>query len=81
MQKLLDEAVETMENHKSGRNLLEEDDLTALERKISAYTRKLETMQGEMDDREVDRVIEREKLRYERDQARRLERRQRASEL
>ena len=60
---------------------MEEGELASLERKIGAYQRKLETLQGDMNDREIDRVLQREKLRQERDAARRLERRQRASEL
>jgi hypothetical protein len=78
---MLAEAQETMEAHTNGRRLLDETDFTALERKIGAFQRKLETMQGDMDEREVDRVIQREKLRQERDAARRLERRQRGQEL
>ena len=79
--KLLDEAKGTMEDHTAGRRMLEEKEFETLERKINAYERKLETMQGEMDEKEVDRVMQREKLRYERDAARREERRQRAGEL
>ena len=81
LEKLLIEAKESMEDHTSGRRLLDDTDVTVLERKIDAYERKLETMTGEMDDREVERVLQREKLRYERDAARREERRARASEL
>ena len=79
--KMFEDAKVTMEDHTAGRRLLDDGDVTALERKINAFERKLETMTGEMDDREVDRVIEREKLRQERDAARFLERRQRAVEL
>lgn len=81
LEAILNEAKGDLAEHTEGRKLLEEKDFTALERKISAYERKLETMQGEMDDREVERVLQREKLRYERDAARREERRERASEL
>lgn len=81
LEETLAQAQETMDDHTSGRRLLEDEEFTRLERKINAYTRKLETMTGELDDREVDRVIQREQLREERDAARRLERRQRESEL
>ena len=81
MEEMLAQSQETMEDHTSGRRLLEDEEFTRLERKINAYTRKLETMQGELDEREVDRVVQRERLREERDTARRLERRQRESEL
>lgn len=81
LEKMLEEAKSTMEDHTSGRKLLDDSELTGLEKKINAYERKLETMSGEMDEREVDRVLQREKLRYERDEARRQERLQRASEL
>lgn len=81
LEKLLVEAKENMEDHTSGRRLLDDTEFTALERKIDAYQRKLETMTGEMDDQEVEQVLQREKLRYERDAARREERRARASEL
>ena len=81
LEKLLEEARDTMASHESGRKLLNDDEFTTLERKISAYQRKLDTMQGDMDDREVERVLQREKLRYERDAQRRAEIRQRASEL
>ena len=81
LEKLLVEAKASRDDHTEGRKLMEETEFTALERKINAYERKLETMSGDMDDREVERVLHREKLRYERDAARRDERRQRASEL
>ena len=70
-----------MEDHTSGRRLLDDQEFSTLERKLNAYERKLETMSGEMDEKEVDRVLQREKLRYERDAARRAEQRQRGSEL
>ncbi|CAB9526246.1 expressed unknown protein [Seminavis robusta] len=81
LQKLLEEARETKDNHVSGRKLLSEEELTAVDRKINAFERKMETMQGEMDEREIERVLQREQLRAERDEKRRRERRQRASEL
>ncbi|CAB9526248.1 expressed unknown protein [Seminavis robusta] len=81
LKKLLDEVRETKDNHDSGRKLLSDEELTVVDRKISAYERKLETMQGEMDEREVEKVMQREKLRYERDEQRRQERRQRGSEF
>lgn len=68
-----------MEDHTSGRRLLDEKEFDSLERKINAFERKLESMSGEMEEREVDKVLKREKLRFERDAARREERRQRGS--
>lgn len=43
LEKILNEAKETMEDHQSGKRLLEDDEFTTLERKINAYERKLET--------------------------------------
>ena len=78
---MLEEAKSSMEDHTSGRKMLDEKEFSVLERKINAYEKKLETMSGDMDEKEVDRVLQREKLRYERDAQRRQEQRERASEL
>jgi hypothetical protein len=71
---LLEQANKQLEAHKSGRKVLGNDDLKALEQKIHVYDRKLKTMEGEMDEREVDRILKREELRFQRDEERRTRR-------
>jgi hypothetical protein len=63
---MLADATERLADHNSDKRLLEEKEKTDLEKKISIYQRKLETMQGDLDEREVERIIKREQLRNER---------------
>lgn len=71
---MLQEQKAKLDEHKSGRELLEDDKLEELEKRITAYERKLATMEGELDDREIERMIEREQRRLKRHEERRAER-------
>lgn len=68
---MLSDATERLNDHNKGVRLLEEKDKSDLEKKISIYQRKLDTMTGDLDEREVERIIKREQLRNERVQERR----------
>jgi hypothetical protein len=77
LETMLDDARERLRDHEKKIRLLTEDEKAALIKKIDIYQRKLDTMTGELDEREVDRILKREQLRNERLK----ERRQRRSEL
>ncbi len=61
-------------DHTTGKKLLDGKDLASLEQKIHTYQRKLDTMEGDMDEKEVERILKREELRFERDEERRRRR-------
>lgn len=71
---LLQEAKKQLGAHKNGKKVLESDALRKLEQKIHVYEKKLETMEGEMDEREVERILKRDELRFHRDEERRRRR-------
>ena len=77
MEEMLDDARQRLADHNIGERLLDEKDLSDLKKKINVYERKLYTMRTDLDDREVERILKREKLRDERLK----ERRARRSEL
>ena len=58
-------------DHASGKKLLETSELDFFESKLLDYQRKLEAMEGDMDEREVKQVLKREKMRFARDAQRR----------
>ena len=74
LEEMLDDARQRLVDHTRGHRFLGETELTDLEKKISIYQRKLDTMRTDLDDREVDRIIKREKLRDERLKERRAQR-------
>lgn len=74
---MLKEEKQRLADHRNGVRMLDEVEVTALEKKVDVYERKLATMQGELDEREIERIMKREQLRNERIK----ERRERASEL
>ena len=74
LESLLLEARQQLADHSSGKKVLDATDLGALEKKIHVYQRKLDTMEGDMDEREVERILKREELRYQRDEDRRRRR-------
>ena len=55
---LMTEARQQLADHTTGKRLLDSTDLAALEKKIHLYQRKLDTMEGDMDEREVYRYLE-----------------------
>lgn len=77
IENMLEEAKQRLNDHKSGTRVLTDTERTDLEKKIGIYQRKLDTLTGDLDEREVERLIRREKLRNERLK----ERRARRSEL
>jgi hypothetical protein len=72
---MLADARQRLDDHRSGTRLLDDEELKALEKKVDIYQRKVDTMQGDLDDREIERILEREKIRNERLQDRRERRR------
>jgi len=71
---LLLETKQQLTDHNSGKRLLDAKDLAGVQKKIHVYERKLETMEGDMDEREVERILKREELRFQRDEERRRRR-------
>jgi hypothetical protein len=63
---MLQDATERLADHKSGTRMLVEKERVDLEKKINIYQRKLETMQGDLDEREIERIMKREELRNDR---------------
>jgi hypothetical protein len=71
---MLNDAKQRLEDHKSGKRLLDELEILKLEKKIEIFQRKVEQMQGMPDDLEIERILHREKVRNERvDERRRRE--------
>jgi hypothetical protein len=68
---MLKDAEIRLEEHVTGTKILTTDEVKALEKKVDIFTRKLETMQDELNDMEIDRILTREKLRNERIKERR----------
>jgi hypothetical protein len=60
-----------LEDHSSGRRRLYDADASKLEKRARAYKMKLEMLQGDLDDRDVDRILAREDIRAEIHRARR----------
>jgi hypothetical protein len=77
IESVLDDSKQRLADHNAGTRILSDIEKADLEKKISIYQRKLETMQGDLDEREVERILKREKLRNERQK----DRRSRRSEL
>lgn len=71
LEALLDESKARLADHKSRRKILSDNERSSLEKKISIYTRKLETMQTDLEEREIERIIRKEQLRNERMRERR----------
>ena len=70
---MLHDAEERLEQHNSGKKILTDDEAKALEKKADIFSRKLETMRDDLDDREIEKIMVREKLRNERLAERRRE--------
>ena len=81
LQAMLDDNKQRLADHHAGTKLLSDKDKASLEKKINIYQRKLETLEGDLDDREVERIIKREQLRDERLKSRRDRRDSRRDEL
>ena len=70
LEKLLTDAKERYADHTNGVRLLTEEEMLKLEKKIEVFTKKLDTMKVEPDEREIKRMIERERLIKERQKER-----------
>ena len=66
LQKLVADSKEKVADHENGRSLLEDEEYARLTKRIGLYEKKLEKMEGPMDNREIDRVMQRTKMRAER---------------
>ena len=77
LEAMLNDAKQQLQGHNSGRRLLDDEERTNLQRKVDVFSRKLESMQGELDDREVERILKREELRDQRLKERISQRRER----
>ena len=71
---LLEDSKQRLALHNAGTRLLSDNEKADLEKKISIYQRKLETMRTDLDEREIERILKREKLRDERLKQRRAQR-------
>jgi hypothetical protein len=74
---MLNDVKQQLQGHNSGRRLLDDEERANLQRKADVFSRKLESMQGELDDREVERILKREELRDQRLKERIAQRRER----
>jgi hypothetical protein len=63
---LLDDSQQRLNDHKSGIRMLNEKELNDLQKKIDIYSRKLDSMRTPLDEREIQRIIQREEIRNER---------------
>jgi len=66
LKKLVVDSKEKVADHENGRSLLEDEEYARLTKRIGLYEQKLEKMEGPMDNREIDRVMQRTKMRAER---------------
>jgi len=74
LEALLVESRQQLADHGMGKKVLEKSEVEGIEKKIHIYQRKLDTMEGDMDEREVERILKREELRFHRDEDRRRRR-------
>ena len=66
LQELLKETVEKVTEHETGRNLLEQEEYEIMSKRIGLYEKKLERMKEPLNERDINRMIERERRRAER---------------
>ncbi|GKZ00064.1 hypothetical protein MPSEU_000959800 [Mayamaea pseudoterrestris] len=66
LETILNDAKQRLDDHKTGKRLLEELETLKLEKKIEIFQRKLEQMQRVPDDLEIERLLNRERIRNER---------------
>lgn len=63
---MLAEVKSQLDDHNAGRRLLSDDEKAKAEKKMDIFQRKLETMAGEIDEREIEKMLKREQIRNER---------------
>mmetsp|Transcript_20702 Transcript_20702/g.43334 ORF Transcript_20702/g.43334 Transcript_20702/m.43334 type:complete len:90 (-) Transcript_20702:326-595(-) len=73
---MLKEAKDQLQSHKSGHKLLDQTEVAKLERQVTLFEKKLQHLMVEPDDKEVERVLHRERLRDERVHQRRARERE-----
>lgn len=67
LRQLLVDTKEKVADHEEGRKLLEDDEEYALlTKRIGLYEKKLESMERPLDEKEIDRLVERARARAER---------------
>lgn len=66
LEELLKETVEKVTEHENGRNLMEQEEYETMTKRIGLYEKKLERMKEPLDERDINRMIEREVRRAER---------------
>jgi hypothetical protein len=71
LEALLDESKARLADHNNKKKILTVSEKSALEKKISIYTRKLDTLQADLDEREIERILKKEQLRNDHLKARR----------
>eukprot|EP00536_Pseudo-nitzschia_multiseries_P007589 jgi/Psemu1/18305/gm1.18305_g len=65
LRKLVEKHKEDVADHESGRRLLEDEEYEKFTKRIRLFQKKLDSMEGPMDEREIDRMVERAKMRDE----------------
>mmetsp|Transcript_22296 Transcript_22296/g.25625 ORF Transcript_22296/g.25625 Transcript_22296/m.25625 type:complete len:125 (-) Transcript_22296:296-670(-) len=63
LKKLVAQTKEQLEDHNNGRNLLEDEEYNRLTKRIPLYEKKIEQMAGPVDDRMIDKMMDRTKMR------------------
>ena len=71
---MLAEVKQRVADHKNGDRLVSQSELKNLEKKAEIFQKKLDQMAEIPDEREIERILQREKLIKEREEARRRER-------
>jgi len=66
LKRLVEESKIKIEDHESGRHLLEDEEYNRLSKRIGLYERKIEKMEVPMEEREIDRIMERARMREQR---------------
>ena len=64
--RLVEEAKDKVAAHEEGRSLLEDEEYALLTKRIGLYEQKLQKMEGPLDEKEIDRMVERARARAER---------------
>mmetsp|Transcript_92636 Transcript_92636/g.258929 ORF Transcript_92636/g.258929 Transcript_92636/m.258929 type:complete len:125 (+) Transcript_92636:100-474(+) len=72
LRKLIDDAKAQVDDHESGRKLMEKEEHEKVTKRIGLYEQKLEKMPEEPDDKDIKRILERETMRAERNSFREL---------
>mmetsp|Transcript_6961 Transcript_6961/g.14803 ORF Transcript_6961/g.14803 Transcript_6961/m.14803 type:complete len:140 (+) Transcript_6961:121-540(+) len=65
LRKLVTRHQAEVEDHENGRNLLEDEDYAKAMKRIRLFGKKLERMEGPMEEEEIERMLEHSKMRAE----------------